>query len=59
VGFHRLHVNQVALEVAKRFGVFTYAYTVNRQTAARKLADQGIDGIVTDFPARMRKELQL
>lgn len=59
VGFHRLHVNSIALEIAKKFEVFTYAYTVNRTTAARKLADRGIDGVVTDFPERMRKNLGL
>lgn len=59
VGFHRLYVSTIALEVAKRFGIFTYAYTVNRKTAALRLAEQGIDGIVTDYPARMLKELEL
>lgn len=59
VGFHRLHINTIAIEAAKRLGIFTYAYTVNRKTAALKLADQGIDGIVTDYPKQMRKDLKL
>jgi glycerophosphoryl diester phosphodiesterase len=58
VGFHRLYVSTVALEVAKRLGLFTYAYTVNRMSAAEKLAQQGIDGIVTDYPAQMVKEFE-
>ena len=58
VGFHRLYISLVALEVAKHLGLFTYAYTVNRKNAAQKLAQQGIDGIVTDYPARMFKDLE-
>lgn len=59
VGFHRLYINTIAIETAKRLGIFTYAYTVNRKTAALKLADQGIDGIVTDYPRQMRKDLKI
>jgi glycerophosphoryl diester phosphodiesterase len=59
VGFHRLYINGLALEVARRLNLFTYAYTVNRVTAVKKLAEQGIDGIVTDYPARMREEFGL
>lgn len=50
VGFHRLHINRFSLSVAKRLGLFTYAYTVNRKGAAKHLAAKGIDGIVTDHP---------
>jgi len=59
VGFHRLYINTFALEIAKSLGIFTYAYTVNRKTAALKLAERGIDGVVTDFPAQMRAQLEL
>lgn len=55
VGFHRLHINALALEIAKRLGLFTYAYTVNRPKAAEKLVQRGIDGIVTDNPALLTK----
>lgn len=57
VGFHRLYVTTIAMEVARRLDLFTYAYTVNRTSAAEKLAERGIDGVVTDYPARMRSEL--
>jgi len=50
VGFHRLYINPFALEIAKRAGLFTYAYTVNRAQSALLLAQQGIDGVVTNFP---------
>lgn len=50
VGFHRLHLNPLAIETAKRAGLFTYTYTVNRPAAAERLEAQGIDGIVTNYP---------
>jgi glycerophosphoryl diester phosphodiesterase len=50
VGFHRLYVNRFAMEIARRANLFTYAYTVNRPHTALMLAQQGIDGIVTDRP---------
>lgn len=50
VGFHRLHVNRFALSVAKKMGLFTYAYTVNRRGAADHLEKKGIDAICTDYP---------
>lgn len=50
VGFHRLHVNRFALGVAKRLGLFTYAYTVNRPAAAKHLAAKGLDAVCTDRP---------
>lgn len=53
VGFHRLHVSSFALAVAKKLGLFTYVYTVNRPEAARLLAQRGIDGIVTDYPTKL------
>lgn len=57
VGFHRLHLNPLAIEVAKQLKLFTYTYTVNRPEAARKLAARGIDAIVTDNPKTMRAKL--
>ena len=58
VGFHRLYINPFALEIAKRAGLFTYAYTVNRPHTALLLAEQGIDGIVTDNPDKILKEIK-
>lgn len=59
VGFHRLYVNALALEIAKRAKLFTYAYTVNRPQTALLLAEQGLDAVVTDYPdkilARIKK----
>lgn len=50
VGFHRLHINPLAIETAKRAGLFTYAYTVNRPAALDRLDAQGIDGVITNYP---------
>lgn len=50
VGFHRLHLNAFATEIAKRAGLFTYTYTVNRPGAIHHLAKEGIDGVVTNYP---------
>lgn len=58
VGFHRLYINRFALEIAKRAGLFTYAYTINRPFTAFHLAEQGIDGVVTDRPDLILKEVQ-
>lgn len=53
VGWHRLHVNALAIEIAKRAGLFTYVYTVNRPDAVARLERRGIDGVVTDYPDRL------
>lgn len=59
VGFHRLYVNPLALEIAKRAGLFTYAYTVNRPHTAYLLMRQGLDGVVTDHPDRILDKIHL
>ena len=58
VGFHRLYLNRFALEIAKRAGLFVYVFTVNRPHGARLLAEQGIDGIVTDRPNNILDEIK-
>jgi len=58
VGFHRMHMHPFATEVAKHAGIFTYAYTVNRPAAALLLAEQGIDGVVTDYPDKILKDIK-
>lgn len=57
VGFHRLYVNQLALEIAKKAGLFTYAYTVNRPQTALLLAEQGLDAVVTDYPNKILSKI--
>jgi glycerophosphoryl diester phosphodiesterase len=55
VGFHRLYINDLSLSIAKKTGLFTYAYTVNRPDGALQLGDRGIDGVVSDYPASILK----
>lgn len=57
VGFHRLNINPLALEVAKQLKLFTYVYTVNRPDALTVLKKKGIDGVVTDHPRNLREKL--
>ena len=58
VGFHRLYAPHLAIELADQMNLLTYAYTVNRLDAARRLEERGLDGVVTDFPARLAQALQ-
>ncbi|MFZ2544985.1 MAG: glycerophosphodiester phosphodiesterase [Candidatus Saccharimonadales bacterium] len=53
VGWHRLHVNKLAIEIAKKSDIFTYVYTVNQIDAVIRISKRGVDGIVTDYPNRM------
>lgn len=50
VGFFQLTVNPLAVAIAKKRGMMTYAYTVNRPATARLLEREGIEGIVTNRP---------
>jgi glycerophosphoryl diester phosphodiesterase len=58
VGFHRLYINRFALEIAKRAKLFVYAYTINRPYSALMMAQNGIDGIVTDRPDTILNEIK-
>lgn len=57
VGFHRLHTNRLAHEIAKKAGIFTYTYTINRPQAAFLMAKNGYDGIMTSYPDRIATQL--
>lgn len=59
VGFHRLHTSRLAHEIAKKAGLFTYIYTVNRPKAAILLARQGYDGVVTNYPDRLAETIRM
>jgi glycerophosphoryl diester phosphodiesterase len=50
VGFHRLNTNRLALSIARKIGLFTYAYTVNRPQSIKYLENKKIDAIYTDRP---------
>lgn len=53
LGFHRLYTSLLALAIARKLGIFTYAYTVNRPGGAQLLRDKQIDAVVTDYPRRI------
>lgn len=57
VGFHRLNVNPLALEIAKKAKLLTYAYTVDRPHAARLLERRGLDAIITNHPSKAAEKL--
>jgi glycerophosphoryl diester phosphodiesterase len=56
-GFHRLYINRLALEIAKKAGIFTYVYTVDRPQTALLFARKGIDGVVTNRPDIILREV--
>lgn len=58
VGFHRLYANPLAIEIAKKTNLFTYAYTVNRPKGALLLANNRIDAVVTDYPDKIHLALE-
>ena len=53
IGFHRLYTSLLSLAIARRLGIFTYAYTVNRPGGAQLLAEKQLDAVVTDYPRRI------
>jgi len=56
VGFHRLHLNKLAVEAAHQLDIFVFVYTVNRKGALKYLQAKDVDGVVTDFPAKFVKK---
>lgn len=50
VGFHRLYLNPLAIEIARRMDMLCYAYTVNRPHGVLTLLHHQIDGVVTNRP---------
>jgi len=46
-------VTPALLDHAKRHGVFVHVWTLNEEPEMERLLDLGVDGIVTDFPARL------
>lgn len=51
VGFYHISaLTPFIIALAKRKGLYTYAYTVNSVEEAKQLKRLGLDGIVTNFP---------
>ena len=53
VGFHRLYLNRLALEIARCAGIFIYVYTVDRPGALRHLEEKGVQGVATNYPDKL------
>lgn len=54
VGFWYKRLPQEAIAQAKVRGLKVFAYTVNNPDVAKKLAANGVDGIVTDRPDKIK-----
>lgn len=53
VGFYHISaLTPFIVALAKRKGLYTYAYTVNSVEEAKQLKRLGIDGIITNYPNR-------
>jgi len=46
------------VEHAHAHGVFVHVWTVNEEAEMAQLLDAGVDGLVTDFPGRLRELLE-
>lgn len=56
VGFYHISaLTPFIVALAKRKGLYTYAYTVNSVEEAKQLKRLGIDGIITNFPDRFEE----
>jgi glycerophosphoryl diester phosphodiesterase len=51
-------VDQGLVEEAHRAGLAVYPYTENDPAGMRRLLDAGVDGIITNYPARLRALLE-
>jgi glycerophosphoryl diester phosphodiesterase len=51
-------ITRERVEEAKRLKLRLYAWTVNDPREMERLIDLGVDGIVTDYPDRLRKVLE-
>ena len=47
-------VSEQTLKAAHELGIEMFVWTVNDREQMRRLLDLGVDGIITDFPARLR-----
>ena len=55
VGFWRKRLPKKAIEQAKVRGLTVYVYTVNTKREATRLAERGVDRVVTDRPDKLQE----
>lgn len=53
VGWNHQDLQRQQIEAVQRRGMKIWAYTVNDVQRAQQLIDDGIDGIITDYPAKI------
>ena len=51
---HHEDIRQQDIDTAHRLGMRVIVWTVNSMLRMRKLIDMGVDGIITDYPNRLR-----
>lgn len=52
---HWRDLDDASLKDARRLGLRVIVWTVNERDAMRKLLERGVDGIITDYPDRLRE----
>ncbi len=57
VGFFYQHIPPRALAKAKEMGLLTYVYTIDSPADAKRMAQKGIDGIITNRPDIIRSDI--
>jgi glycerophosphoryl diester phosphodiesterase len=51
-------INKTELDEAHRLGLIVNAWTVNEPSDIHRMIDLGVDGIITDYPARVQRFLK-
>ncbi|MNR05388.1 Glycerophosphoryl diester phosphodiesterase [compost metagenome] len=52
------HLDAVDIREAIRSGLHVYPYTINNEQEMKKAINLGVSGIITDYPARLRRLLE-
>ncbi|MDH3761641.1 MAG: glycerophosphodiester phosphodiesterase [Gammaproteobacteria bacterium] len=55
--YHR-EVSARSIKLAQDLGLLVHVWTVNEATRMRELIEMGVDGIITDYPDRLRRVLE-
>ncbi|WP_454191559.1 glycerophosphodiester phosphodiesterase [Paenibacillus sp. Marseille-Q7038] len=53
-----IHVEEADFRSVQNEGLQMYAWTVNEEKVMTKLIEKGIDGIITDYPGRLKKIME-
>ena len=53
-----IHLEETDFRSVQNEGLQMYAWTVNEESVMNKLIEKGIDGIITDYPGRLKKVME-